>query len=115
LLLRTDNSLPISQSQRVQPGPRPFDKNYVALDQTGGGWLLAKNIRLVGIDGPSVDPFSSPDFTVHQMLLASKVVVIENLALANVKPGAYRLICLPLRYAGGDGAPARVVLEQSSK
>lgn len=113
LLLRTDNSFPKPQNQHTQSGPGPFDKNYVALDPTGGGWLLAKRIRLVGIDGPSVDPFSSQDFVVHQMFLANKVIIIENLALTDVKPGAYRLICLPLRYEGGDGAPARVVLEQS--
>ena len=28
-----------------------------------------------------------------------------------VEPGDYELTCLPLRLAGGDGAPARVVLK----
>ena len=115
LLLRTDNSTTIPQGQRAERGARPFDKHYVALDPTAAGWLLANQIRLVGIDGPSVDPFNSQDFVVHHVLLANKVIIIENLALAGVKPGAYRLICLPLRYEGGDGAPARAVLEYSFK
>lgn len=113
LLLRTDNSLPKHKIRAIQGKPRPFDKNYIALDPTAGGWLLEKRIRLVGIDGPSVDPFGSEDFVMHHMLLANKVVIIENLMLTDVRPGDYRLICLPLRYEGGDGAPARVVLEQS--
>jgi arylformamidase len=113
LLLRTDNSVPKSQDRHPQPGSGHFNQEYVALDPTGGGWLLEKRIRLIGIDGPSVDPFSTPAFAVHRMLLANQVVLVENLALADVKPGSYRLICLPLRYEGGDGAPARVVLEQS--
>jgi arylformamidase len=29
-----------------------------------------------------------------------------------VEPGMYELYCLPLRIAGGDGAPARVVLKR---
>jgi arylformamidase len=35
------------------------------------------------------------------------------LNLRDVGPGRYELYCLPLRVAGADGAPARVVLRQS--
>ncbi len=113
LLLRTDNSLPKPHNHGTQGQAIPFDRGYVALDPSAGDWLLARGIRLVGIDGPSVDPFNSGNFDVHRMLLANRVVIIENLLLAGVMPGSYRLICLPLRFEGGDGAPARVVLEQS--
>lgn len=112
LVLRTDNSLPGSLVRTASDGVTPFDTYYTALDPAAGEWLLARGIRLVGIDGPSVDPFHSDGFTVHRMLLANKVIIIENLMLASIEPGRYRLICLPLRYEGGDGAPARVVLEQ---
>ncbi len=90
---------------------RPFNKKYVALDATAGSWLLARRIRLIGIDGPSIDPFGSPDHVVHNMLLANKMIIVENLALAGVQTGHSRLICLPLRYEGGDGLPS----EPSSK
>ena len=30
--------------------------------------------------------------------------------LSQVPPGEYDMTCLPLRVAGGDGAPARVIL-----
>ncbi len=111
LLLRTDNSLPKSPGRTARDGVTPFDTNYTALDPAAGEWLLAEGIRLVGIDGPSVDPFYSDAFVIHRMLLASQVIIIENLMLAGIEPGGYRLICLPLRYEGGDGAPARVILE----
>jgi arylformamidase len=32
------------------------------------------------------------------------------LNLADVQPGAYELICLPLKLVGAEGAPARAVL-----
>jgi len=36
--------------------------------------------------------------------------VIEDLDLRAVEPGAYLLVCLPLKIAGCDGAPARALL-----
>ena len=103
LLVATDNS-------RASP-PAVFDPAFVAFDRSAVDWLLARPIRLVGVDGPSVDPFANNEFHAHRALLSAGVVIVENLALQGVEPGAYRLICLPLRVEGGDGAPARVVLE----
>jgi arylformamidase len=34
------------------------------------------------------------------------------LNLAEAEPGTYEMFCLPLRIAGADGAPARVVLKR---
>jgi arylformamidase len=39
-------------------------------------------------------------------------VIIEGLNLADAEPGMYEMYCLPLRIAGADGAPARVVLKR---
>jgi len=35
---------------------------------------------------------------------------VEGLDLSAAPAGEYQLVCLPLRVAGGDGAPARAVL-----
>ena len=40
------------------------------------------------------------------------VVIIEGLNLSDAEPGVYEMYCLPLRIAGADGAPARVVLKR---
>lgn len=101
LLLRTGNSERASAT---------FDPEYVALVPDAAAWLLARHIRLIGIDAPSIEPFDAAGEPVHRMLLAAGVIIVEGLALADVEPGAYELICLPLRIEGGDGAPARVVL-----
>jgi len=37
-------------------------------------------------------------------------VIVEGLDLRDGSPGAYDLVCAPLKIAGGDGAPARVFL-----
>ena len=46
----------------------------------------------------------------HVALLGAGVVVVEGLDLTRAPAGEYTLVCLPLPIAGGDGAPARVVL-----
>ena len=46
----------------------------------------------------------------HRILLAAGVFILEGVNLANVAPGEYDLIALPLRILDGDGAPARAVL-----
>ncbi len=105
LLLRTDNS-----DRRA--GQTGFDPDFVALAPDAAEALLARGVRLVGIDGPSIESYgaSSGGAPAHHALLEAGVVLVENLALAGIAAGAYRLICLPLRLAGGDGAPARVIL-----
>jgi arylformamidase len=45
-------------------------------------------------------------------LLSGRVVIFEGLNLSDVEPGMYDPYCLPLRVAGGDGAPARVILKR---
>lgn len=101
LLIRTINS---------DRRPVTFDPGYVALTPDAAAWLLARGVRLVGIDGPSIEAYAAPGDPVHRALLAAGVIIVENLALAGVAPGAYELICLPLPIVGSDGAPARVVL-----
>jgi arylformamidase len=67
-------------------------------------------IKLVGWDYLSLEKFGSRDFPSHHALLGAGVLVVEGLDLSQVEPGEYELTCLPLKLAGGDGAPARVIL-----
>ena len=44
-------------------------------------------------------------------MLKAGIWVIEGL-LQNVNAGDYEMICLPLKIAGSDGAPARVIIKK---
>lgn len=66
--------------------------------------------ELVGIDYLSIERFDAPGHPVHHRLLESDVTIVEGLDLSQVPAGTYQFICLPLRLAGVDGAPARAVL-----
>ena len=50
----------------------------------------------------------------HLTLLGNDVLVIELLDLSRIVQGPYELVCLPLKLAIGDGAPARVLLVRGS-
>lgn len=90
-------------------GETEFQRDFVAVSEDGAAWLVAHGIRLVGVDYLSVAPFGAGTPT-HTVLLQAGVVVVEGLNLAQVPRGFYDLYCLPLKIAGADGAPARVIL-----
>ncbi len=54
--------------------------------------------------------FADSEPLTHRTRLAAGIVIVEGLNLQGVRPGSYQLICLPLKLAGSDGAPARAVL-----
>jgi arylformamidase len=82
----------------------------VSLSPDAATYLVQAGLKLVGFDDLSIDPVGSKDFFAHQALLRAGVIVVEGLDLSAVEPGDYEMTCLPLRLAGADGSPARVVL-----
>lgn len=86
-----------------------FNTAYVGLAADGAEYLVARGIRLVGIDYLSVAPYKQSRPT-HEALLNAGVVIVEGLDLTGIAAGMYMLVCLPMKLAGSDGAPARVVL-----
>jgi arylformamidase len=102
ILLRTRNSALLSQKE--------FVRDYTFLAPDGAQYLVDQGVELVGIDYLSIEQFHSGHHKTHRTLLEKSVVILEGLDLSVPAPGAYQLICLPLRIEGCDGAPARAVL-----
>jgi arylformamidase len=90
-------------------GAAPLVRPTGLLTPDGAVWLVEHGVRLVGVDTLSIEP-ATTDFPVHRVLLEAGVVIVEGLDLSAAPAGGYQLVCLPLRIAGGDGAPARAVL-----
>ncbi|PKO05666.1 MAG: cyclase [Chloroflexi bacterium HGW-Chloroflexi-3] len=89
-----------------------FSRNFTALSPDAAEYLVKKGVNLVGIDYLSIAPFENGSDT-HIVLLENNVIVVEGLNLADISPGIYDLIALPILLEGADGAPARVLLIQS--
>lgn len=106
LLLKTSNS------RFWEADPSLFHEDFRAPDGSAAQWIVERGIKLIGIDYLSIEPFHhDPDFPTHHILLSAHVAVVEGLKLGHVAQGHYRLMCLPLKLEGSDGAPARAVLE----
>jgi arylformamidase len=80
---------------------------YVQLAEDAAPVLVERGVRLVGVDYISI---GSPE--THRAVLGAGIVAIEALDFRGVEPGAYELICLPVKLAGSDGAPARALLRR---
>jgi arylformamidase len=103
VLFKTKNST------RDWPGGE-FLEDYVSISLEGARFLARRGVRLVGVDYLSVGGFERDGAETHIALLQAGIWIVEGLDLSRVSPGLYRMVCLPLRIEGGEGAPARVLL-----
>lgn len=103
VLLKTANSERGAKEGR-------FDPNYVGLAESGARFLVNAGVRGVGIDALSIDPYKATGSSAHRILLGAGVPIIEGLVLKGVEEGKYLLVCLPLKVAKAEGAPARAIL-----
>jgi arylformamidase len=112
----TPDTLPSVQAERLLlatgtfPDPEHFNQDFAALAPELVDFLHRQAVRLVGIDTPSVDLFDSADLPAHQAFLRCDMAILEGLMLADVPPGLYELIALPLRLVGFDASPVRAIL-----
>jgi arylformamidase len=74
--------------------------------------LIARGVRLVGVDALSIEPAESvaAGAPVHRALLAAGVAILEGLVLTDVEPGEYTLVALPLRLQHSEAGPVRAIL-----
>lgn len=107
--LRDDIRVLLKTRMSGQVRRRAFHENHVYLSADAARYLVQAGIKLVGIDYLSVDR-PTGGYPAHQELLGAGVVLVECLDLSQVEAGEFELICLPLAIAGGEAAPARVVL-----
>ena len=99
LLLKTRNSL-----------TEKYDTDFVFLEKSGAAYLRSLGTVGVGIDSLGIER-SQPGHETHKILMGSGAIIIEGLRLKDIREGEYMMYALPLKIFGGDGAPARVVLE----
>lgn len=103
VLMRTHNSTLWGKKKQS------FQEDFVAVEDEAAQYLVDRGVKLVGVDYLSVAPYKNSKPT-HTIFLEADVVIVEGLDLSKVAQGRYNFHCLPLKLAGSDGAPARVIL-----
>jgi arylformamidase len=110
VLFKTRNSPKTYESER-------FVEDYVYFDVAAAEYLVEKGVILVGLDCITIGHFKEEDnlMKTHQVFLQAGVYILEDCAMANVPPGEYELLCLPLLIFGGDAGPCRAILRPLGK
>jgi kynurenine formamidase len=107
LLLRTDWS--------EQWGHEEYFSDHPYLTESGARWLIEHEIKGIGVEAGTVEDVKGivPGqlAPVHRLVLGAGIFIIEGLTnLKEVREGKIEVLALPLKLAGSDGAPARVVV-----
>jgi arylformamidase len=107
LLFKTKNSPHVYDVKQ-------YNGAYVALTPETANYLVAKKIRLVGLDYLTVGHMEPSDDInkIHKAFLGNGIYILEAVNLDGVPAGKYELMCLTLRIENGDAGPCRVILKK---
>lgn len=85
--------------------------HFPGLSPEAAQWLVQnRRISAIGIDTPSIDYGQSEYFKSHVILLSENIPAFENLKnLEKLPETGFEIIALPMKIAGGSGAPLRIV------
>jgi kynurenine formamidase len=114
VLLRTGWSARWPDKKRYLGDDTPGDASrlhFPAYGKEAAQFLVGtRSVAALGVDTASIDYGPSKDFIVHRVANGAGVPGLENLAHLEALPerGAW-LVALPMKIAGGSGAPLRAV------
>lgn len=85
--------------------------HFPGLAPEAAKWLVEERlVKAIGIDTASIDRGQSTRFDSYVTLFAHNVPVLENVAgLEGLPEKGFSVVALPMKIAGGTGAPLRIV------
>ncbi len=85
--------------------------HFPGLDPEAARWLVKnRRIAAIGLDTASIDHGPSQLFESHRILFKAEIPAFENVANLDRLPATgFQIIALPMKIAGGSGAPLRIV------
>jgi arylformamidase len=113
------------EQHKLQPGERilfktinstrawkvnTFVEDFVFIEPDAAQYLAQCQVQTVGVDYLSVGGFFRGGAETHHQLLGGGIWIIEGLDLSQVEAGSYELLCLPIKFSGIEGGPARAIL-----
>ncbi len=114
VLLRTGWGMRWPDRRRYFGDDTPGDASHLHFPSYGkeAAAILVndRHVGALGVDTASIDNGASHDFQVHRLAMAANVPGFENVAHLEALPetGAW-IVALPMKIAGGSGAPLRIV------
>ncbi len=91
-------------------GTSAYFEGYPVLSPEAAHRLSNFGLKGVGFDTISADGPGDTAFVIHQTLLGTDRVILENLTHLDQLPRAgFSIACFPLHFSGADGSPVRAV------
>ncbi len=91
-------------------GSKGYFEGFPVLSGEAASWLTTLGLKGIGLDAISIDPVDATELTIHKILLAKDLVIIENLlGIEQLIRRNFLFSCLPLKIAAADGSPVRAV------
>lgn len=92
-------------------GEAALDLHFPAYGVEAARFLVEeRRVGMLGVDTASIDYGPSTDFLVHQIANGANVPGLENVArLDQLPPTGSWVLAMPMKIAGGSGAPVRIV------
>ncbi len=112
--LQGDVTVPILKEQLPDACEKLLIRGDIHITTEAAQYLGASQVHLLGVEGCTTGNEEN-GVAVHQALLGSGMVILENLDLSAVRAGTYLLSAMPLNIAGLDGSPCRPVLMEQAE
>ncbi len=87
-----------------------FPKKIPVIAEDAAEWMEARGVKLLGVDLPLANAIDAKVLRNHHALAHAGIAINEFLDLSGVEAGVYNFAALPLKIAGGDGAPLRAIV-----
>jgi kynurenine formamidase len=99
----------LGTAERGEKGVRGL--HFPGLDPEAARWLVeGRSIKAIGIDTASIDYGQSTQYQTHRVLFERNIPAFENLtALEKLPRRGAVIVALPMKIAGGSGAPLRAI------
>lgn len=92
--------------------PDYYRDQFSPISRSLARWMVDRKVRMVGVQPPSVaDVNDLPAVTeIHKILLGAGIIIVEGLDnVDQIQTPTCHWIALPIKVAGGDGAPCRSI------
>lgn len=92
------------------PDPNHWNSDFMSLSAELIEYLAKHQVKLVGIDTPSIDLAEDKVLQSHHAVAKYDMAILEGIVLDQVADGIYQLVALPLPIEGADASPVRAIL-----
>jgi kynurenine formamidase len=105
-------------SKLSRSDPDKYRNQLPRISEELANWLVEKKVKILAVEPPSVANVNDlQEVTlIHRILFSGQVIIVEGICnLDEIHVDAVELMVMPLKIAGGDGAPARVLARPIQK